>query len=466
MSLRLRHMLERPADALAGGGTAGSPPWRRRWLQPVRRLSRRGVSWALADQALVSAFNFLTIYLYARSLSAASFGVLLLAYSGLRLLTALQGAVVVGPHNVLGAALEGLEYRRFTTALVVLQVVVATGVTAILAIAGVIVTYAVSPQYGEIVLVIAIIVWPFVSRDFVRRAFFTRGNSRAATFNDVISYGLQLVGALAITYWDWGRSGPEAAFFVFGVSSLASIIAAVPHLRHEVAFDSETLHGMTESWAKAWHFGKWVVAKNVLEWFGSRGHSWVVAIMLGTGAVGTYRAATHLANVMNPLRLAATNYLPARGSYAFQMRGHAGLTRWVARVAVALAVALVPFGILLIGFPHDILHLAYGTRYSSHELAEILALSTVGQIIGFVRYPCDVGILAMRSTRSLFYVAIIPVILLATCGVALIHVFGILGVPLSLIVMNASLLATTWWIYLKLMREQTGLAVVKKPEAQ
>jgi hypothetical protein len=72
----------------------------------------------------------------------------------------------------------------------------------------------------------------------------------------------------------------------------------------------------------------------------------------------------------------------------------------------------------------------------------------------------------MRSTRSLFYVAIIPVILLATCGVALIHVFGILGVPLSLIVMNTSLLATTWWIYLKLMREQTGLVAVKHTGAQ
>src|SRR5262249_7319087 len=153
---------------------------------------------------------------------------------------------------------------------------------------------------------------------------------------------------------------------------------------------------------EVWGFGKWLTAQNTLMWFGTHGHAWVVGVMLGAEQVGFYRAVTHLANIMNPLRQAAYGWLPSRGSLACQQGGVSALARWVRRVMIVLLAALVPFCVLLVGFPEWVLSLAYGERYAHGHLALILALTTVAQCVTFMKFPFDLGLLALRATRRLF----------------------------------------------------------------
>ena len=77
----------------------------------------RPAAWALADQCVVSAANFLTVFIFARYLSATAFGEFAVAQTALLLLTSLQGALLAQPHNVLGAGLPDARYQRFTAAL-------------------------------------------------------------------------------------------------------------------------------------------------------------------------------------------------------------------------------------------------------------------------------------------------------------------------------------------------------------
>jgi O-antigen/teichoic acid export membrane protein len=192
-------------------------------------------------------------------------------------------------------------------------------------------------------------------------------------------------------------------------------------------------------------------------WFGAQGHSWVVAFLLGAEQVGIYRAATHLINLMNPVFQACCTYLPARGSLAYHAGGAAGLSQWVRRSLWMMAVALLPFGVVLAGFPGQVLDLAYGEKFTGTNLALILALGTVSQFIGFWKYPFDLGLLALRSTKSIFYAYLIPVVLLLTSGAALIHFLGILGVPLSGIVIHSAVLIATWLAYRKRVKENAAI---------
>ena len=112
-----------------------------------------------------------------------------------------------------------------------------------------------------------------------------------------------------------------------------------------------------------------------------------------------------------------------------------------------LAFAPLPFCVVLVGFPQQLLQLAYGARYAGTAMPVVLALAAVASCITFAKYPFDLGLLALRSTRAIFYVYLIPVGLLLTSGVALIHSFGVLGVPLSAMVINSTLLFATWRAY-------------------
>src|SRR5262245_31139406 len=436
----------RTGGVLQGAAGAAAPV-----VQALRSAmgKLRGAGWALADQCVVSAINFLTIYLFALYLDPSAFGAFMLAYTGLLLLTNLQSALVAQPHNVLGAALAQPEYQRFTGAIVLAQLISCVAACALLAVAGWLMARVAAPMAGNLLLALAIVVVPWMAQEFVRRVLYTRSESRAAAINDGVTYGSRLVGAL-ILVGTAGSATAVSALWVLGLSSALGVLVGAWQLRHHVRMGGPgSLAEVVRTWREVWHFGKWLTAQNTMLWFGGQGHAWVVGILLGAEQVGLYRAATHLANVMNPVLQTAFSYLPSRGSRAYHAGGVAGLSRWVKRVSWTLLLPVLPFVIVLAGFPEQVLELAYGDKYAGTNLALILALATIGQCILYSKFPFYIGLLALRSTKSIFYVYLIPVALLLTAGTALIYYLGILGVPLSGILINSALLAATWLAYRK-----------------
>ncbi|MBI1942051.1 MAG: oligosaccharide flippase family protein [Betaproteobacteria bacterium] len=432
-------------------------------MRPAAILARLGpAAWAVADQCVVSAANFLTVYVFARTMSAAAFGAFAIAQTALLLLTSMQSALLAQPHNVLGARLEGTRYRSFTTALLLAQAAGSVALCGLLAAAGLLLSASISPRGGSVVLALALAALPWMGQELVRRVLYTRGESRAALANDLLTYGLQLCGAIVLVRALGESARPETALAVLGWSSLAGVAAGAWQLRGHVALRGLERAALRASIAEVWGFGKWLGAQNALAWLGTQGHAWIVAVMLGAEQVGLYRAATHLVNVLNPIRQAAYNYLPARGSLSYRDGGGAGLALWMRKVSRVLALAPLPLCALLVAFPGPLLALAYGDKYASVELALILALSAASQYFTFIKYPFDVGILALGSPRSIFLLYLLPVLMLFTTGVALVHFLGILGVPLSGILINSVLLAATVAAYLRLARG--ARAAVRTPE--
>ena len=445
------------ASAASGArdAIARSPGRGVRFTELARRVLRRlsSAGWAVADQCIVSASNFLTIYLFARYLSTSGFGAFMLAHTGLLLMTSMQAALVNQTHNVLAAGLPREEYQRFTSALLVLQASGCTAICLALGLVGWLVAAAFSPDVGSILIALAAAAAPWMGQEFVRRVLYTRSESRAAAINDAMTYGLQFIGAIVLVSTAGDRASPEQALFVLGGSSLAGVLLGIWQLRDHVRFRSLAPGAIAQTWGEVWNFGKWLTGQNSLVWLGTHGHAWVVGLLLGAEQVGLYRAVTHISNLMNPLRQAAYSYLPSRGSLAYQAEAAPGLARWVRHAAIGLLLAIVPFYVLLVGFPGSVLTFAYGERYAGADLALLLALSTIAQCITFSKFPLDIGLLALRATKAIFVVHLIPVALLFTAGIALIHMLGILGAALSGIVINAALLAATGNMYRKHMTQ-------------
>lgn len=419
-----------------------------------RLLSKyRRAGWSVIDQSIVSAANFLSILLLARFLPPAQFGVFVLAHTGLLLLTSLQTSLVTQPHNILGAKLAAQEYRRFTGALLAVQLAAGVLVCLILALAGVVMRRYFSAEAGGALLALSLAAPPWMAQEFVRRVLYTRSESRSAAVNDLLSYGLQLLGVGLLVR----HGGPEllkasSALLIFGASSLAALLLGLWQLRGHLGFEARAFgQRLRAVWAQVWEFGRWLLAQNVVTWMGANGHAWVVGALLGAESVGLYRAAIHLVNIINPLRQAAFAYLPARASVAFQASGHAGLAHWVKHVSTRLFLPLAPVAVVLIVLPEQVLGLVYGGKFAGLGLGAILALATVAQIIAFLKFPMEVAVMSMGSPRSLFLVNLLPVALLMTAGVALIVALGIWGVPLSSILISSVLFLSTWLVYRRLV---------------
>lgn len=417
-----------------------------------------GVSWALVDQSIVSAVNFVTIYIFARHMETVEFGRFVLGYTALLLLTGLQGALLTQPHNVLAAALAPEAYRRFTAALAIAQAILCAATSLLLCVAAAAVDHLYSHPAAGVLFALAAAAPPWFGQEFVRRVLYTRAASRAVALNDLLSYGLQLAGAFALVAGWTERATPVYGMLVLGVSSAAGVGVGLWQLRDHVQFRGIRWRSLSSAWCEAWAFGKWLTAQNAVSWIGSQGHVWLLGVILGPGPVGAYRAATHFAHLLNPLRQAAFSYLPSRGSLAYHNGGVSRLAGWVRRAAVALLVIVLPPCLLLIYFAGDVLRLAYGARYSGPHMALILSLASVAQCITFCKFPFDIGLLALRATKRIFYVNLVPVPMLLILGTALVYLLGTVGAPLSGLLINTALLFATWAVYRRLLGGSAGRA--------
>jgi O-antigen/teichoic acid export membrane protein len=355
-----------------------------------------------------------------------------------------QNALISQPHNVLGAKIAGDAYVSYTSALALLQVAVAVGSGALLAVTGLAISAVWGSPLGPVIVVLGVASVPWVMQEFVRRTFYTRSESRAAFVNDVVCYGLQVVGVAVLLYR--GPVTTEAALLVMGGSSLLATALGAWQLRASISRAASTYvpAALASAWRRNWSFGRWLTARAAVDWFGAHGHTWLLAAMLGPAALGMYRAAYHIVNVLNPITMAVQAYVPSRAGSVLAEGGTVALGRWVKRnfaIAGTLYTAVV---LVVIMFSGQLLTLFYGDRFAdmTRYLEWVIVLSALEKLVRkFKQFPNTV-LLVMERTRRLFLLDVVSISLLLVAAVALINAYGILGAPLAKLIVAVAILAT------------------------
>jgi O-antigen/teichoic acid export membrane protein len=412
------------------------------------------VGWTVADQAIVSASNFLTIYLLARSMEIGEFGLYMAAWITLLFLVSLQSAMITEPHNVLGPRQNEERYRQLTTVLGTALLVASLALALLLVAAGLLTDALAAGPYGRLLTLLGIIAVPWMAQEYVRRVLYTRSETRAACINDAVSYGLQVAG-IVLLIGTTPHPSFSAALAILGGSSLVAVLVGAWQLRDHVAFGRLHLGAGRSLWKESAGFGKWLLARNLVSWCGQYGHGWLLLGMLGPAALGTYKAAEHLLNLVNPLRLAACSYLPPRGSRVFGEGGIDALRSWIRGVYRSVGIAFAACVLVLMLFAKPLLDLAYGDRLGNQPLEWIIVLAGLVALLTFARVPLEMAIAATKHSRPLFWVHVWSLPLLVLTGPTLIHMLGIFGVPISGIIISGVLLVLTY----RALRRITGAAM-------
>ncbi len=431
-------------------------------LQTAKRMQRAG--WAMLDQAVVSASNFVTMFLLARYMDVAAFGIFVLAYTGLRLATSFQHTVITEPHNSLAAKLSGREYRSFTSTLSLIQIVFALGWFVLLAVAGGVCYALARPEYGFVAIVLGTMLIPWMGQEFVRRILYTKHDSKSATINDTVSYGAQ-AGAVVLFVQHFNEPTVLHGLMAYGLSSLIATLLGVWQIRDHLLFERSVFDRarIEEIVSRTWEFGKWLTGGNLVKWFGDNGNTWMVGALLGAAPLGALQAAAQIAKLLNPIIQAVTAYLPSVASSIMARKGKEGLRDLLRKLMVWLAIpfSVVTVGVMLAAEP--LLKLAYGDKFLNQGLEWIVVLAALTYILSLIKAFLRIVFMAMEISRPLFISSVLSSFLLATSGIALIYSIGIWGAPLSSGLMSLVTIGYFWMVYRRLMAASDEPADEKSP---
>lgn len=398
----------------------------------------------LADQVLVSGANFSLGLLLARFLGPAGYGQFTLLNNVMVFLSVAQMALICAPLMVLGPALSGTARTVYEQGVIRLQVLFG-GALALGALISAWLVHHAQPAWG-----LDTLVWPlllatlgFVGQDFCRRLLFSQDRAPAALASDILCHGtkilaLVVIGALATLT-------PNTTFWTIAATSFAGVAAAAFAYRRT----RRALPGQSDTRAVAgehWRFGKWLLADNVVYWFGGQmAILYLAGYVLSAAAVGVITAAQNVVGVANILFLALENFVPSRASGIFAARGVEGLNRYLKRVAL-LGTALTLAIALVAGLWSEFwLRILYGAAYRGH--GDLVLWWGLYYVIGYLQRPFSVGLRVLGNTRAMFLSTLAGSAIAIFGAYPLMRYAGLTGTMVSLCAVHFAVLVVMAYAY-------------------
>ncbi len=404
-------------------------------------LLRKG-SWGLGDQALISASNFITTVVLARSLSFSDFGAFALLYGAIFLTISLQTTLITRPHNVLGATRQGAEYRRYTTVTAVSQLCF-TGFFALVTLIAAVAARGAAGSFAPLLFALAPAVAAWQLQEFTRRVLYTEGRFKDAFINDLISCGGQAVAIVVL-----GHFNELTAVRAFAIIALTSALAATwgcwqirEALDRHGVWRAVRAHGFGENW----HFGKWLFGAALATWISSQLYPILIGGLISVAEAGAFSAVLTLMGPARILLIAMDTALAPVAARAYAEKGQPALHSFVVRILMITAPAVAVYCIGVSLFAKTILGAAYGEHYRAYGW--LLALFAIGYALDYLRHPVSIALEARRASAPIFRAYLAAGVVVLTAGVAAVHFLGLLGAALGTITSSLILGVMIWHYY-------------------
>src|SRR5580704_8377821 len=139
------------------------------WMSRFQSLLGGREIWALADQAVVSATNFLTNVVIARALGVTQYGVFALSWLALLFVNSIQNALIVAPMMSIGSKTENEDRPHYFGAVVIQELCFA-----VFSVAGInlairaVAIYFHQPGLDQLAWPLSITVFTYLIQDFFR----------------------------------------------------------------------------------------------------------------------------------------------------------------------------------------------------------------------------------------------------------------------------------------------------------
>ncbi len=351
---------------------------------------------ALFDQALVSGANFLPNILLARGLGLREYGVFALSWMVVLFANSLQYAFVITPMVSIGPKQDSSEKPAYYGAVLVQELLFAALAT-VLVLAGVLASAHFCPAWNArgLALPLAGATFAYLLQDFLRRYFFSTGQSGAALRSDALSYLTQLPFLALMArnpHISIGRM-----LWVISATSLAGFVACARKYG-PVRFSRPSAVDVLR---RHWRMSRWLAPSALMSWGAGNLFLMAAPVYYGAPAAAALRAAQNIVAVAHIWYLGLDNIVPAEAARQVHRGGVEALLRYIQSVMRSWGGLTLAFALCIAAAPEFWLRLAYGEKYASY--GAILRLYALLYFVIFLSGPLRAGLQALEYTAPIFW---------------------------------------------------------------
>jgi O-antigen/teichoic acid export membrane protein len=440
-----------PDDASRAATTANSPPVGSgvsrdaAVMLPLYGLIRKGIELVceptarkgmvtLADQAVVSATNFVTGVIIGRACTKEEFGLYMLGLTIMLYVTNLQTSLILTPYMIFSPRLKGNAQALYTGSTLIHQLALSALTIICLAIGGVVISLGMGPQeLAPIVWALVVVIAFILLRDYARQVCFARLQMRTALLLDSCIAVGQIGGLLLLAYL--GVLSASRTYWVIGVACGLAVLAWLIWIRTEFTLRiSQAILDLGHSWS----FGKWVVASGLLWTLSMSLYPWFLAGFHGTASAGVWAACLGIVAIGNPLLFGVSNVLGPMIAHSFAEGGRSALRRFALKASLAFSALMIPLCLILLVFGGSLMARLYGANYTGNGM--VVSVLAVNLLVSASAFIFSRSLFAVGRADMDFMVNFAALFVLLTLGLWLVRAWGPLGAAYGLLIANIAAL--------------------------
>jgi O-antigen/teichoic acid export membrane protein len=368
------------------------------------------------DQAAVSAGNFGTGVVLARSVDQSTFAVFVLATTLPFIVLQLQYGLLMNPLTVNGAALQDGDFARLVKANAWLQA--AFTLVAGFVLVGVVLVWE---PLRPVLLPLLVLSTLWQVQEFCRRVLYARGEIRAALLNNVVNYDVQVV--LMLVAVPLGVLNLESALWLAAATSLAASLLGFWQVRGHLL--AATPVDLRKAAHESFLLGKWTGATAAIVAIGQQATPLLLAALAGLPSAAVLGVLNQLLGPTNLLGRPLQNYFTPVAIRALSQQRISGLNRVLRHAVLVTLPAYAAYTLVLAIVPGVFLGVVYGTRYIDY--ANELRLFSLVQLIGFGVPALTVELATRRMQKQVFWGHTLFAALEYSVGALLTVRFGLIG---------------------------------------
>ncbi len=426
------------------GGFARNPLWSR-----VAALVSGHRSLACADQALVSAANFLALIMIGRSAGVADLGMYAIGTSIVAVLLASQESLVTRPYTINLHNPSGTPAEHAFSSLLLSLLLSGTGACLLGASALGMMWLGFAHQWVFMVAVLAGVAPLMLLREFARRYAFAHLKMAHALTVDLSAAGLSvaLLAWLAVT----DRLDAATAFGAIGTSCGCVALAWLYLSRSQFAF---ALGPLKATLRQSWQLGKWLFSGQLaLQVQGYMTH-WLSMVLAGAAITGIFTACSSVVALSNPLLFGLFNVFTPKSVRAYRTGGGAALRRQALWDSLLMAGLMIPFCVVIFFAGDTIMQLFFKNAvYTGNAtVLTVLALAALASAVGA---PASIALAASGRARAVAGVMTLAAGLNLVLVAWFISLWGLLGAACGVLIAETTS-GLCRWIALLTLVSATG----------
>lgn len=408
---------------------------------PVRSLIGRGIrvlrssdaeraALTLADQAVASGCNFLTAIIVGRTLGKEQFGLYILGFSVLLILSNLQTSLISWPLTVFAPRLEEHPlriYRGSTLAHHVLFAALATG--GLIVAAPILSRTRGLEEVRAVIWSLAPVMVAILAREYVRRLCFAELRIKRALALDCCLAVIQISGLLGLA--SAGVLTVRSAFWVIGTAWGTTSLVSLLMMRDAFTFRFSQLKG---DFLHNWKMGRWLTASTLGSSVTTELYPWLLAIFHGVSETGAFAACRSLFSVLNVGLEGLTNLLIPMAAQTYSRMGRKELVATVIRAVGAIGVGMAIFTVGTVFLGTWVVTLLYGKAFGGYQIELVLLALTASA--SAVCLPINSALMATERADALFKSYLLSSAVTLAAGIPLVRQYSIKAAVVALLVSN------------------------------